>query len=168
MDDLTSNQRLIEVMLRAYGGEVVIAWHDVDLPPTVERALECIHQHFFDESLNASFVREYCKLRNNNESSRFKRWIGVGMRDYIECHRITVVKRLQSHDSLRIAEIALGVGYSSIESFERAFRRCEHCCPSQFRSMSASGGSTQKKINKKDREERRIRRTVQNRPPSNL
>ena len=142
MNGFTIEDQIIDVELDAYRNELASAWQEVDLPLGVAKALMCIHEHLYEEQLNVAFVRESCKLRNNNVSSRFKRCVGVGMRAYIERHRIGTARRLLGNDEPRVLAVAWAVGYSDVETFERAFKRCEQCCPSRFRSMLASGKRT--------------------------
>lgn len=142
MIDFILEDQIIHVELDAYRDALVRTWQDVDLPLGVAKALTCIHEHLYEEQLNVAFVRETCKLRNNNVSSRFKWIVGVGMRVYIERHRIGTARRLLGNDELRVLAVARAVGYADVETFERAFKRCEQCCPSRFRSLLASGERT--------------------------
>lgn len=129
---------IIDTELDDYKNTLVDKWRRIDLPPKVTCALRSIHEHLFDAELNVAFVRSECMLRNNNASTHFKRWVGFGMRTYIEHHRIAAAKRLLNHDELPVHAIAWAVGFSYVESFERSFKRGEQCCPSRYRTVSAS------------------------------
>lgn len=124
---------LIEAELSTFAAALAQHWKEAPIPDDVAQALGCIHAHLFDERLNVAFVREQCGIHNHNISCRFKHHVGVGMRRYIECQRMWAVKHLLRYDDLRISDIAWAVGYTYLETFERAFRRCESCAPSQFR-----------------------------------
>jgi AraC-like DNA-binding protein len=110
---------------------------DLDLsayPADVEAALRFIHAHLFEESLNASRVQRQEGLRSHNLPARFKRYLGLGLRDYIEDRRIMAAMRLLWHEEVEIYLVAAAVGYAHHETFTRAFKRRVGCTPSQFRA----------------------------------
>ncbi|WP_457653554.1 helix-turn-helix domain-containing protein [Rhodocaloribacter sp.] len=102
-------------------------------PPTVLKALDYIHHHLYDETLDATTVCIHCDLNNHNISSRFKYHVGVGMRRYIEMGRMEAAKRLLHHEHLSILQIAWSVGYTYPESFARAFKRYTGQTASEYR-----------------------------------
>jgi two-component system response regulator YesN len=109
------------------------AWQQADLPADVAQALACIHARLFEEELNVALVRDECGLLNHNISCRFKRAVGIGMRQYIERERLKAAEQLLHHDELSVLDIAWSVGYAYPETFERTFRRLQGCTPTQFR-----------------------------------
>jgi|GEM_PF-3030329 len=104
-----------------------------ELPQSVRRALIFIHDHLFEDTLDASYVRRQCNLHNNNVSSRFKRLVGMGMRQYIEYGRMEAAGRLLQYEHLSIVQIAWAIGYAYPESFARAFKRYYGCTASAYR-----------------------------------
>lgn len=102
----------------------------------VRRALECIHEHLFDEQLSVAFVRRRCALHDHNVSLLFKNELGTGMRRYIETKRLDAAKRLLCNSEASIAQIAWAVGYKYPQSFTRSFKRREGVPPSQYRKTS--------------------------------
>lgn len=126
----------IRFVLDAFLADLAASHPGPALPEHVGQALTCIHRHLFDERLNVAFVRDACGLHNHNLSIRFKRAVGLGMSRYIEAHRLEAARRLLVHDSVPISDIAWAVGYTYIESFERAFQRRFGCAPTQFREKT--------------------------------
>lgn len=108
-------------------------------PADVEAALRFLHDHLFEESLNASRVQEQDGLRSHNLPARFKRYLGLGLRDYIEDRRIMAAMRLLWHRDLEVYFIAAAVGYAHHETFTRAFKRRVGCTPTQFRAHFPPG-----------------------------
>ena len=74
----------------------------------------------------------FCRLKNNNISSRFKLCIGIGMQQYVEKRRIEAAKSLLVIGDFNIYQIARTVGYTHSETFCRAFKRVEGCTASQY------------------------------------
>ncbi len=105
-----------------------------DLPPQVGKVLDYIHDHLFDPMLNAAAVRAGCAIHNHNISTRFRRIVGVGIRDYIEAKRLDAAADvLLRHRDIEASLIGMAVGYSYEETFSRAFRRRFECPPSVYR-----------------------------------
>lgn len=133
-NDLLDDHRILQKELRAFKTSLDEKWADAHLPEDVSEAVRYIHTHLFEESLDATRVRAECGLANHNFSSFFKHSVGVGMRKYIEKHRIAVAKHLLRHESISILDIAWAIGYTYPETFARAFRRNVGCSASDYRS----------------------------------
>lgn len=93
------------------------------LPRDVLAALEFIHTHVFEPTLNVNSVKLGCRLKNNNISTRFRIGVGLGIREYIESLRLHAAWRLLQDERFEIYLIAMAVGYEYQETFCRAFRR---------------------------------------------
>ena len=69
--------------------------------------------------------------------SRFiKQEFGVGFGELINKKRLKYAKKLLASELISISEISEKVGYTSINSFTRAFKREEGITPSQYRNIS--------------------------------
>lgn len=69
--------------------------------------------------------------------SRFiKQEFGVGFGELINKKRLGYAKELLASELISISEISEKVGYTSINSFTRAFKRQEGISPSQYRNIS--------------------------------
>ncbi len=104
-----------------------------DLPHDLHEILTVIHQRVFDPELNVNEVREQCQLRNHNISTRFRWVMGISIKQYIEALRMEAAARLLGCSDAEVYFIAMHVGYSHVETFNRAFRRWFDCSPSQYR-----------------------------------
>lgn len=102
-------------------------------PNGVHALLDFIHQNLFDPILNVSAIKSACHEKNNNVSTRFKRSMGVGLRQYLEHKRLAAAARLLEQEELQVFLIGSAVGYAHEESFTRAFRRHFGCTPTAFR-----------------------------------
>lgn len=94
-----------------------------ELPREVEEIVCYIHDHLFDSSLNVNLVKLRCRLRNNNVSTRFRKVVGLGIREYIEQLRLEAAGSLLSERDLEVYLVAMAVGYQHQETFCRAFQR---------------------------------------------
>ena len=140
----STQQQRIQAELATYQATLRRSWQGTELPLQVEEALAYIHTHLFDEELSFGCVCGQCGLRNHNTSSHFKRAVGMGMRAYIERHRLEAAKLLLQGRRAYVLHIAWAVGFTHPESFARAFKRYQGCSATQFRRH----------------EEERLRRTV--------
>ena len=103
------------------------------LPREVREVLGYIHDHLFDPALNVAMARAGCGLRDNNVSTRFRKAVGLGIREYIEALRMQAAGRLLEDAGLEIYLVAMAVGYDHQETFCRAFQRQFGDSPSQAR-----------------------------------
>lgn len=103
------------------------------LPADIERLVACIEANPFDPELNAEVVKRRCGLRDHNASSRFRYYVGVSIRDYLEAGRLEAACRLLKESRVTVLEVALSVGYNSVQTFYGAFRRRYACTPAAYR-----------------------------------
>ena len=95
--------------------------------------LRSIHDNLFDPRLNVASVKEWCAIRNNNISSRFRWAVGLGIREYIERLRLEAAAQLLREEDLEVYLVAMAVGYDHQETFCRAFQRRLGRPPSEYR-----------------------------------
>jgi AraC-like DNA-binding protein len=113
-----------------------------DLSRELRELIECIHQDLFEPGLNVKTVRQRCRIRDNNISSRFRRSFGRGIKAYIDGHRMAAACMLLTETKMAIFDIAMGVGYNHVETFYQVFHRSFDCTPGQYRQRRAEVPST--------------------------
>lgn len=89
------------------------------------------HYEHYDLSLNSLAV--YFGITGNYLSGLFKKQCGTNFSNYLEKVRISHAEEMLTVSDMTIDEIAQKVGYTSSDSFRRAFRRVRGISPSQFR-----------------------------------
>lgn len=82
-------------------------------------------------------VAEQLYIHPNYFSTLFSIKTGTNFRDYLCSVRIENAKRLMQQPDMRIADIALQVGYNDIAHFNRAFKRITSMTPSQYRRQQS-------------------------------
>jgi transcriptional regulator GlxA family with amidase domain len=106
-------------------------------PREVAAILDFIHGRLFEPSLNVNAIKIGCHLRNNNISTRFRIFVGIGIREYIERMRLEAARRVLECTDIDIYVVALVVGYEHQETFCRAFHRRFGLAPSRHRERTA-------------------------------
>lgn len=97
------------------------------------KALEYIEQHLRDE-IKTEDVAAVCFCSKSTLEKLFRRVHGISVHDYIVRRRMMLAaKRLSKNPEVAILDIALEYGYSTHESFARAFKQVWNCKPSEFR-----------------------------------
>jgi AraC family transcriptional regulator len=104
-----------------------------ELPPDIQRVLSHIEENVFDPDLNVQRIKLECRLRDNNVSSRFRCYMGVTIRDYLESRRMEAAVDLLQEGGSTIMEVAFAVGYNNLQTFYAAFRRRYSCTPDAYR-----------------------------------
>lgn len=104
-----------------------------ELPADIQRVLSYIEENAFDPELNVQRIKLHCRLRDNNVSSRFRFFLGITIRDYLEARRMEAAADLLLQGTATILEVAFDVGYNNLQTFYGAFRRKYSCTPDTYR-----------------------------------
>ncbi|MEM8933561.1 MAG: AraC family transcriptional regulator [Acidobacteriota bacterium] len=132
--DLVAERLLIEQLLDELRGRQPAA---PELALDIRRLLHAIHEDPFDSDLSVRSLKQRCRIRDNNVSSRFRFVLGVTIRHYIEILRLEAAVLLLTRLEVGVFDIALSIGYQNPQTFYNAFRRCFDCTPSDFRQQCA-------------------------------
>ena len=65
----------------------------------------------------------------------FKKYNKMSYIQYINSKRIKAAERLMADSALPITEVAMQCGFSSLTTFNRAFRKAKGCTPTEFRKL---------------------------------
>ncbi len=96
-------------------------------------ALEYVEYHIGDE-IRTEDIAAACYCSKSKLEKLFRFVNGISVHDYLVRRRMMKAARmLKEQPDLPILEIALCYGYSTNESFTRAFRNVWNCNPSEFR-----------------------------------
>jgi len=77
-------------------------------------------------------------------SRLFKRELGISFTEYLNRERVKNSQYLLLDSNKNITEIALTVGFSGLEQFERAFKQICGVTPSRYRALNTLGSSLEK------------------------
>lgn len=101
-----------------------------------EQILNYIMNNYGDENLTLSSVAEHFCLTSSYLSVFFKNNVGKTFLNYITHLRMEKAKELMRTTNDSIADICVKVGYSSANTFTRAFKKIEQITPSQYRDSN--------------------------------
>lgn len=93
-----------------------------------------IRQHYMDADLSLTSVAGQFHVSESYLSSTFKMQTGTNFFTYVENVRIDKAKELLSQTNLKISDISTQVGYASVNSFCRAFKRSTGNNATNFRN----------------------------------
>ena len=97
-----------------------------------DKAREYVLAHI-TERISLSDVAAYACVSPGYMSKSFKRIMGISLVDYINSMKIEKSKEMMETDpSLRIADIALSLGFSNIYYFSKVFRKMEGVPPTEY------------------------------------
>ncbi len=97
-------------------------------------ALEYVERHISDD-IRTEDIAAACYCSKSKLEKLFRCVNKISVHDYLVRRRMMKAARLlKERPELSILEIALCYGYSTNESFTRAFRNVWNCNPSEFRS----------------------------------
>ena len=142
--------RLIQKELADFRQRTVI--EDTAFPCDVQTVLRAIHEHLFDPGVNVNVVLDRCSIRGARIYARFRYYLKMNIRQYLEHQRLLAAMDLLGRDELDMSHIAFSIGYMDYETFSRAFRRHLGCTPGAY-WKKMSEGNIRRKCQKKTAEE---------------
>lgn len=101
--------------------------------PILRDACSYIIEHC-DESLSLSMMANRYGFSTYYFSRIFKQYTGYGFVDYVTIQRINYARQLLADASQSVTEISYQIGFRSISSFNRAFRKLTGCSPREYRN----------------------------------
>ncbi|MFE5317529.1 helix-turn-helix domain-containing protein [Paenibacillus sp. NPDC056579] len=104
----------------------------------LESIVTRLHEGFAYADLSLDSVADQLGISKGYLSQFFKEQTGVNFSDYLEDLRMTQAKELLVRTDLPVYEIALRVGYSSSNTFCRAFKRLNGVSTTAFRGSHPS------------------------------
>ena len=86
------------------------------------------------KALTLNEVANKVAVSKSHFAHLFKNYTNMTFVDFLTTERIKVAESLFSNPKLHIIDIAFESGFSSISSFNRAFRKVKGCSPTEFRA----------------------------------
>ena len=99
----------------------------------IERIQLYIQENYMDSGLGLSRISSEFHISEGYVSSLFKEQSSVNFGDYVENIRISKACQLLKENEHTVSEIAEFVGYNSVQSFRRAFKRVMGSSPKEYR-----------------------------------
>jgi AraC-like DNA-binding protein len=97
-----------------------------------------IYSNYTDANISLEQVAETLGYSSSYLSRFIKQEFGIGFGELLNKIRLDHAKKLLTSGIRPIGEISETVGYTSINSFVRAFKREEGITPSQYRNASVN------------------------------
>ena len=110
--------------------------------PRVRRALAFIRSTYSDSTLRLEDVGRYVQLSPSYLTQLIKRETGQGFRAHLLAIRFAEARRLLLTTTLSVKEIAAAIGYDNTSSFDREFRRVQHCSPTEWKRALSRGAAS--------------------------
>lgn len=103
--------------------------------PAIHNALELIHRGLA-HPWTVALLAKQCGMSRSAFAERFAALVGEPPLQYLARWRMARAGELLRGSDTRVNEIAGSVGYTSVPSFNKAFRKWQGATPSAFRSAS--------------------------------
>lgn len=108
------------------------------LPSDLQKAFDCIRANIYNEELDVQWLKRQCDIKDKNFSARFKIHLGYYPKEFILYHRINISKDLLKQTEQTITTIAIVIGFKSLSSFCKTFKRKVRLSPSEWRNNSVN------------------------------
>uniref|UniRef100_A0A7V3YGV4 AraC family transcriptional regulator n=1 Tax=Candidatus Caldatribacterium californiense TaxID=1454726 RepID=A0A7V3YGV4_9BACT len=103
---------------------------------TVERALQIIHSRYQDDIRIQDLAHEV-GLSPQHFRELFKRYVGVSPKKYLMTLRLQRSKCMLLHSEYSVTDVALRLGFGSVQQFSKAFRKLTGLSPIEWRKAHA-------------------------------
>ncbi len=130
-----SNETTFAEMLASEGFEPIISREQQIIEKTRQAVVELIHKAGNVNSLirNSDYLVERLGLSYSYLSALFPKYEHITLEKFIILHRIEKVKELLEYNELTLSEIALQLGYSSVQYLSNQFRQVTGSSVSDYR-----------------------------------
>jgi len=99
----------------------------------IQKAKAYIHSSFAEHTLSLGSVSQHVSLSEKHFSMLFSRSCRITFSDYVMRCRMEKAKELLNSTDQKVYQIALQVGYNSVEHFSRYFKKYTGQSPEQYR-----------------------------------
>lgn len=110
----------------------------MDWIQSIQRALNYMEAHLFDDELDNDSVAREAYSSSANFQRIFSIVTGVTVADYIRCRKLTLAGEELADSGVKVIDTALKYGYDTPESFAKAFMRFHGVTPSEARHNPSS------------------------------
>lgn len=100
----------------------------------IDNIILYLHENYMDSGIGLSKIGTVFRISEGYLSSLFKEQTGINFADYLEKIRIDQACELLKNEKMTVNEIAWKVGYNSVQSFRRAFKRVKNISPKEARN----------------------------------
>ncbi len=100
---------------------------------SVTRAVEYIDRHYASSMLNLQELADLMGLSPSSCSRVFKEKVGKSFKEYVDAVRMFHAKKMLCESNEPIEKIALDVGYETVTSFYRLFKKQTGEAPGEYR-----------------------------------
>lgn len=103
--------------------------------PVIKKAIEIISNHAC-AGLNVEQLAYRCNMSSSGLYRLFKRELNISPKEYLDLFRIKMSYTMLEESDKTIEYIAYTVGYSSISSFNRSFKKITGSTPNEWKKIS--------------------------------
>ena len=90
-------------------------------------------QNNFQRRMTVAKISESFYMNSEYFTRYFKKHMGIGPKEYLVALRMDHAKKLVCQSTMKISDISVACGYSSIATFLRDFRQKYNCTPREMR-----------------------------------
>lgn len=111
----------------------VAIWNRATYSVRIRAIIEFLREHL-DEPFVLRKMAQVACMEKTSLSRMFKRKTGVTLREFLHVYRISRAVELMQLSDSSVTQIAFEVGFNSVGTFERAFRKTLGVTPSAYRT----------------------------------
>ena len=118
--------------------EIIRKLQNSDIPDRISRTIDIFPaiefiRHHFDQPIRIFDLSRYCGMSESHFRKIFEKYMNMKPLDYVNFVRIQRACSLLRETDLNISEVSDRIGYESVSSFIRNFRRILGCTPHKWK-----------------------------------
>lgn len=98
-----------------------------------ERVIEFINSNFQNPDMYAGMIAEKFSVSTKQVYRILREQTGSGFSEYLDTLRMRLATRLLTQSRRLVKDVARCCGYSSVNTFDKAFKKSNGCSPSKYR-----------------------------------
>ncbi len=131
----TFRQAAIDLLQQAAGSKQE-AMTGAKYSHVISRAEKYVAENFCDPNISLISVAKYVGLSSAHFSTVFSQTLGRSFINYLTAMRIERAKELLSTTNMKLANIAMEIGYNEPNYFSHVFRKLEGITPKEYRNRT--------------------------------
>lgn len=130
--ELNTSGLMMEILAKLLRSNILAERVSPMLFNRMEKAVDYIDLNCH-RNLKIEEIATFVNLSPSHFRLQFGNYFSCSPREYLRSCRIRHAKELMANESLSLTEIAHQVGYDTVHSFSRAFRKTKGLCPKEYR-----------------------------------
>lgn len=128
---------LVTKVRNKYSSKIETCYKTGYFPTNFEKAKEIMRESACSDKLDLETIARNSGLSKFHFVREFKRNVGVSPIRYLNQLKIDMAKQMLISSNATVTDVAMGMGYSDLSTFNKSFKKFSNLTPSEYRTLHA-------------------------------